>query len=340
MFKKLLVSAAVVATLAGCGKQDLCPSSTRVELQEATVVGVDSTSKKVIVLPVDMNFKDVAGDKLKSVLLDSIESQVYATGTEIVDRKLASKLKKEIKLAEQSGHYNVSGVPVAQFAVITEITSSELSKDFRESYVTEMKDLISGKKKKVRIPAKCSFEVEVKANAKVVTLPEMKVLERFTIQGDESLTSETNNSSCPINKASYTSLASKAASEAVAYSNSIKKMFASSGRVLELRQCEAGSMVKISMGKNKKIVPKMAIDFLSQEVVDNGDGTTEVETRDYAEGTVVNNKHAVSEKYSWVMIDEDDALKVQKGDKVKVNAEVQCSWTDPECLIQETAKKF
>lgn len=313
MLKQSAVALGLTVVLAGCSTLNpdkLCLPDQAVSIPDAAVPTKSSADRKVIVLPVDFEFKDSAQKKLQSVIRNSLESQVESTGAHLVDRKLADKLKGEIKLAEQSGRYNKKGVPIADLAVLTEVTSSDLSYSHAEAYTWEDK-----KGKKHHVPAKCSYKVEVNAIAKVVTLPEMSLVKRIELSGNQHLTTESRKSDCPISNAAYEGLASKAAAEAVEYNPQIKNLFAATAPVLELRQCEVGSMVKIGVGSDKKVAPRSTVAF--SKIMKNSEG--ELETFAVGEGKVVNiPDHGIKPKYSWVAIEEETALKIQKGDAAKV----------------------
>ncbi|MEK6214583.1 MAG: hypothetical protein N2B00_10890, partial [Vibrio fluvialis] len=194
MLKQTAVALGVSVILSGCVStiDPVCMPDSTVPMAKADVMAKSSEDRKVIVLPVDMDFKDSAQKKMQATMRHALESQVVETGTQLVDRKLANKLKSEIKLAEQSGRYNTKGVPIADYAVLTEITGADLSSSFRESYSYKTK---KGKTK--HVPAKCSFEVDVNAIVKVVSLPDMTVVKRIDIHGDKTSSSEMNNSKCP-----------------------------------------------------------------------------------------------------------------------------------------------
>ncbi|XAW89666.1 hypothetical protein ABDK09_08205 [Vibrio sp. CDRSL-10 TSBA] len=313
MFKPTAVALGVSLLLSGCklmGEDAICTPDTAVPIAQADVAAKSSEDRKVIVLPVDMEFKDSAQKRIQSVVRNSLESQVIETGTQLVDRKLANKLKSEIKLAEQSGRYNTKGVPIADYAVLTEITSSDLTASFSESYTYKNK---KGETK--RVPSKCSFEVDVNAIVKVVSLPDMALVKRIDISGDETSTTETRDSRCPISPAGYKGLAAKAAAEAVEYSGDIKELLAAQATVMELRQCETGSMVKIGVGSDKNVQPNDEVTFST--IMKNAAG--EQETFNVGEGEVVNNpQHGIKQKYSWVNIDEETALKLHIGDAAKI----------------------
>ncbi|PSV48920.1 hypothetical protein [Photobacterium indicum] len=332
MFKKTLLATILLTTLSGCvttGPERVCTPDTKVAIETADVKTPSTENLKVIVLPVDAEFKDSSNTKVKSVLRNDLEAQIAHSGANLVDRKLANKLKNEIKLAEQSGRYNSKGVPIADYAILTEIISTDLSKSYKEAYTYENKD---GETK--RVPAKCSYKVDIKAIAKVVSLPSMELVKRIELTGDESITTETRSSKCPISSAQYTGLASKAAAESVSYTHDLKKMLAPSASILELRQCTEGSMVKIAMGTNKKVTP--GIDVAFSKSMKNDDG--EVETFALGEGTVVSiPEHGIKAKYSWVSVDKELAKKVQKGNIAKIIPE-ECSFIDIECQAKEWMK--
>lgn len=336
MFKQSAVALGLTTLLSGCmmtGPDAICTPDTVVNIPQAEVPAKNSEEIKVIVLPVDLDFKDSAKNKLQSVVRNALETHVTDTGTQLVDRKIANKLTKEIKLAEQSGRYNTKGVPIADYAVITEITSSDLSYKHTEAHTAT--NLLTGKD--MFVPARCKFDVDFTAVAKIVTLPDMALVKRIELKGDESMTTDTNKSDCPISNATYEGLASKAAAEAVNYSSELKSLLAASAPIMELRQCEAGSMVKIAIGSDKNVQPNAKVAF--SKILKNSEG--ELETFAVGEGTVVNiPDHGIKAKYSWVGIDEETALKVQKDDAAKLVHDSACSGLlDLECHTQETMKK-
>jgi len=326
MFKKGAVALGLSIVLAGCATDPdrICFPDQAVAIPEASVPAKTSEELKVIVLPVDFEFKDSAQKKIQSAIRNSLEGQVVSTGTRLVDRKLANKLKGEIKLAEQSGRYNSKGVPIADLAVLTEVTSSNLSYSFSEadSYTDD-----DGKTH--RIPAKCRFKVEVDAIAKVVSLPDMSLVKRIKLHGYDTRSTETNRSNCPISNAGYAGLASKAATEAVDYNLELKSLLAPTAQVLELRQCEEGAMVKIGVGSNKNIQPNAEVAF--SKIIKNSSG--ELETFSIGEGEVVDIENdGIKPNYSWVGIDEEVALKIQKGDAAKITPE-GCPLLDLKCTL-------
>lgn len=319
MLKQTTVAMGVSLMLSGCismGPDAICPPDSAINLADAEVQAKPNKDVKVIVLPVSMDFDDAAQNRMQSVIRHTLENQIVETGTQLVDRKLANSLKNEIKLAEQSGRYNTSGVPIADYAVLTDITSADFSTSFSEasSYTNK-------KGETTYTPASCHYNFDVVATIKIVSLPDMALLKRIEIKGDNSASTEMNNSRCPISEGGYKSLASKAAEEAVKYNSELRTMMAAKAPVLEVRQCKEGIMAKVAMGSEKNVQPKDTIAF--SKILKNSDG--ELETFAVGEGTVVNiPTHGIKPEYSWVGIDEETSLKLRKGDLATI-VPAQCS---------------
>ncbi|CDT36226.1 hypothetical protein AB4517_03535 [Vibrio sp. 10N.222.52.C3] len=335
MLKKTLMASAVITGLTGCViKEDVvCTPDTRVDIETAEIQIPSSENMKVVVLPVDIDFENSASKKIQSAMRNAIETQIDETGANLVDRKIANKVKGEIKLAEQSGRLSTKGVPIADYAIITEVTHADLSTSFSERRTYKNDD-----GETVEIAPSCSYDFDVEAVAKVVVLPSMEVVKRIKLEGDEYSSTETNNSRCPVSNATYGSMAAKAAAEAVNYSTELNKMLAASAPVLEMRQCEAGTQVRIAMGKNQKIKP--GADILFSNAMKSMEGETEIHP--IGEGYVVNNEqNAVTNKYSWVVIDEEVSLKVKQGTISKVDASsIDCPLLDPSCHVENLKNEF
>ncbi|MEJ2763808.1 hypothetical protein VV869_07480 [Photobacterium sp. MCCC 1A19761] len=325
MRKTVIYSAIMMATLSGCqltSVAEVCPASTRVDLAQAEVPAVGSANAKVLVIPANIEFDDHAKARIQKAITSSIEDQIDEAGRQIVDRKTALKLKDEIILAEQSGRYNTKGIPVADYAVITDINYANFSKHFSEASTTI--DLDGNLK---YVPPACRFEAEVKANTRIVTLPDMKTVENIQFVGSEYQSTETRNSSCPFSKEQYQGLVTEAAKNAILRNDKLKNILAPSGSVVEMRQCEVGTMVKVDMGSDNGVTPDWEMKFVTREKVAKVDGDGfEIETHGYGEGTVVNNaEHGIKPNYSWVVIDEEMAPKVRRGDTVKASFENLCN---------------
>ncbi|ABV88042.1 hypothetical protein [Shewanella pealeana] len=325
MLNKTVVALSVSLLLGACASspENVCHPNTMVNIETSDVPTIKSGDKQYIVLPIDINFEESAADKLKATLINQLETQLINSGVKVVDRNLARKLQTEIKLAEQSGRYNTKGVPIADFAIITEVTKSELSKSHNETRYYENKD---GETKK--IPASCDYRVEFAAITKVVSLPNMALIKRIELRGNDSFSTETTNSRCPISEAQYSGLALASAIESIEHDGELKELLAPSAPVLELRHCDSGPMVKIGMGSKTNIQPDTEVSFAN--AIKNSEG--EIETFAVGEGDVVDiPMHGIKPEYSWVMINEETALKIKKGDEARIVPKRCSSYLDLEC---------
>ena len=103
--------------------------------------------------------------------------------------------------------------------------------------------------------------------------------------------------------------------------------------VLEMRHCEARYSSSLSYWQaNQKVQPGVLIFNIRKCISSRLEGETEIHP--IGEGYVVDNEiNAVTDKYSWVVIDEKTSLKVKKGTMGKVDASGinMPTWKDFEC---------
>ncbi|MFA0083790.1 hypothetical protein AB4383_17440 [Vibrio breoganii] len=314
MYKKTAVALGLASILTGCVTplpESVCTPDTRLDIETADVPVTPIEDRKVIVLPVEIEFDDVASQRISAAMRTNLETQVRKSGAKVIDRKVANKLKSEIQLAEQSGRYNTTGVPIADVAIMTEITASDFKSKFNEA--SEGTNILTGDP--MIIPANCQYEMKLTAVAKVVSLPDMTLIKQVELTGDQKGRSDTRNSECRVTESIYNSYASKTALEAVNMNTDLRNLLAPTAPVLEIRQCTAGTMAKVGLGHKHQIQGEAAIKF--SQLMKNDDG--EVETFAVGEGTVLDISNGISSKYSWVSIDEETALKLKKGHAAKVH---------------------
>lgn len=329
MSKKLLLAASITTVLTGCmstpAPEGVCHSSTAINIPQSEVKVKTSQGKKAIVLPVDVA-RGVDNPSIMSTAFQHrLESQVDHSGAKLVDRSLAGKLKQEIKLAEESGRFNTSGVAIADYAVLAEVTSASLKYSFDDE---EYKTDDDGDTK--YYPAECTFTGEVEGIVKVVELPSMEVVKRIELSSYEVSIFEQDrpDSDCPISNGQYTRIMQEAAKNAVNRSDDLKNQLAPSGVVEELRQCdEYGTMVRVNMGTTLGIRPEQVVEISSVEQVTSPDGNEEVEFYSLGQGKVSEkeNRQGLKARYSWVGIDPENALKIQRGDFVEARYDSGCN---------------
>ncbi|WP_256384020.1 hypothetical protein [Photobacterium toruni] len=313
---RLLISTTILLMVSGCsfGPNHICRPDEAISMGSAEIPVKRPGDIKVSILDVDIQNPDKAYLVLKSTMKTMLEGQVVDSGSVLVDRSLARKLKRDVQLAEQSGRYSTKGVPVANYVVVSEVTSSDLSTQFNKSrsYTDSDGDTHY-------TPASCDYDVDVKAVLKVLSIPDMTLVKRIEIKGNADNSKETNNSNCPVTVGRYIGLAQSAVENAVKVSRDLKELLAPNGPTLELRQCDSYNMVKVGIGSNRHIMPDTKISFI--QMLRNTEG--EIETFTIGKGKVVDiPRDGIKPNYSWVTVDDEIALKIRKGDKAQ--AEVPC----------------
>ncbi|MGS0826728.1 hypothetical protein ACVBIO_13030 [Shewanella sp. 0m-8] len=324
MFKKAFVALAVLTAVTGCKSTgpNVCSASTRVELPVSDHVVKGTASTKVIIFEPDLKVDTTTAKNITASFHQSLTKQIDKTGSKIVDRSLAKKLKSELQIAEASGKYSSEGVPVADFAIFTDIGVANFSREFKAAH--EAYDPI--KDKRVRVAASCNFKATIEASTRAVSLPDMLTLDQIQFEGDSDFSFDTSNSRCPISKDQMSSMIAEAAKYAVTRNDDLKNLLAPRAGVVEMRQCDAGTMVRIDMGSRHGVEPEWEVDFITHEKVTNYAGEIEIETSGYGEGEVINNaEHGIKPNHSWVIIDNDMAGKVKSGDTVKVKFKDACN---------------
>lgn len=324
MLKRIIVSLAVLATLTGCQStgQHVCSASTRVELPESNHVVNGTSNTKVVVFEPELKLDTKTAKRITASFHQALIQQIDVTGSQIVDRDLAKKLKTELQIAEASGRYSSEGVPIADYAIFTDIGVANFSREFQAAHTSY--DPIADKH--IYVAAACDFKATIEASTRTVSLPDMITMEQIQFVGDQSFSFDTTNSRCPISQDQINSMIAKAAKYAVTRNDDLKNLLAPRASVVEMRQCDTGTMVRIDMGSKNGVMPEWEVDFITHEKVTNYAGDIEVETSGYGEGVVINNaEHGIKPNHAWVIIDNDMAGKVKRGDTIKVKFESTCN---------------
>ncbi|NRD71889.1 hypothetical protein HQQ94_01235 [Shewanella sp. VB17] len=322
MLKKTLATLATLGVITGCQSTvtNVCPSSTRVEIPMSSHPVKGSANTKVVIFEPEMKFNNTLSERVGASLFQALAKQISNAGSKIVDRSLVSKLKTEIQITEASGRFSEDGVPIADFAIYTDIGLANFTRNFSEARSWTEDGVFYS------IPASCRFNAEVEASTRAISLPSMQTLKRIQFKGDDSLSVETRDSRCLIPQTEIEGMIAKAAKHAVERSDVLKNLFAPRGAVIEMRQCDAGSMVKVDMGSNQGVQPGWTVSFTTHEKVADLNGGYEIETHGYGTGEAINNaEHGIKPKYSWISLDKDVAMKVKRGDTAKAKFENACN---------------
>jgi hypothetical protein len=242
----------------------------------------------------------------------AIEKELNESATEVVDRKIASLLSNELKLAELNGTGSYSGPQVAQYAVRGQINSAEYA-------VTKSAQLISKLfRNKNDIPVRYDHKVKVGGTIKVYELPSLRMLTAINVTG----TASESDSETGENDVTRAALLKTAIEYAISdQSHELKNYFAPKGYVAEGRANALQSMFKVLMGRGQGVKFGHYVAFYSprKKQAEVMTGKAPVEEIQVAQGWIADN---VSEDVSWVVVDDKEAAgRVRLGDYVKVRYE-------------------
>lgn len=331
MLKKATIAAAVLSLTACMSDPDvICLPQTKVAIPDAEIPVNASANTKVAILPVEVDFKDAAASKVAVKLRDTIEHEVRRTGAKLLDRKLADKLAKEISIAEGNNETstNTSATASSTIVIAAEINSIDYNSEFAEGYYTPSKNILTGKVSKKWVEPTCSYDVSVKTSIKLVDRATGNVIDNFDLDGDKVEVKDTRSSKCNISVNEYATMATEAVTESLTDDASLRNALAPSAPILELRQCDEGSMVLVKMGKNLHIAPSTPVQFFRL----SEDSDHEITPTMYGTGEVVSVPGAgITKTKAWVVIDDDLAKEVQKGDKAQIKFNNCDSLLDLEC---------
>ena len=324
MNKKLLV-VAISATLglSGCmqTKENISEYSD-VSMIKADILptkeSLAGAKQKIVIFPADTSNSPLAkSSHAGTAISTALETHLAEVGVEIVDRNIANKLKKELALAESKGKSQYNGPDIANYAITGSISNASIASKFtaRRSYTND-----DGKTSVT--PAYCRFTASVSANLKLYKLPGLAYSKTITTDDKSSFSTDTSNSRCPISNASAADLIQKAAKEGVEGNRAeFQNFFAPKAYVLERKVSGDKSLFKISAGKNFGFMPESTITFYNLEVKANPlTGDVAVEEYEVVKGTVTAN--LISDKFAWILVDDEHADQVKLGDYVKVKYEV------------------
>ena len=248
---------------------------------------------------------------------------------ELVDRKAAEKLKKEVALAEISKSGSYKGPQVADYAISGNILNASFNKKYKSGLI-----IPDGQGGWIKIPASFNYSSDVSGNLKIYEIPSMKVIKDFEFSGIESRKEDvkTNNNVTiggifefggqkaeGLNRDDgLVRNAGKDAIENIA--PEIKNFFAKKAFILEKRVLKKKVIFKISAGKKDGLKKGDEFEIIGKyEIVNPLTKKSEIEERIIVSGKVSNQ---IDPKSSWIIIDDKDAVnQIRLGDMVKFKYE-------------------
>jgi hypothetical protein len=289
---------------------------------------LEGKAAKVVVFSLDENDNQVATQSgLGNSVANNIENVISQNRlAELVDRKAANKLQKEISLAEMNKTGSYKGPLVADYAVSGSISNAGFTKKYSDgsTYLNPKTGTM------VNIPPKFTYSSDVAGNLKVYELPSLAVVESIEFSGNKSRTENVQQDGgfklgaiqLGGQQVKGTerddNLVRKAGEDAIDdIKVDIKNFFAKKGYILEKRVYENKSIFKITLGSLDGIKHGDKFEIIGQYEVENPiTNQAEIERRIIGTGTVTDK---IDPKNSWVIVDDEKAINsVRLGDSVKM----------------------
>ncbi len=289
---------------------------------------LEGKAPKVVVFALDQNENEVATQTgLGESLANNVENVLGKNRLgEIVDRKAAIKLEKEIQLAEMKKTGSYKGPIVADYAISGAISNA----GFTSKYSSGTSYYNPQSRQFVSIPPKYTYSADVAGNIKIYELPSLTVVQSIEFAGkkarSEAVQQEGGVSLGGLQiggkKVEGTkrddNLVRKAGEDAInEIEVEIKNFFAKKGYILEKRVLDNKSIFKISLGSDDGLKQDDKFEIIGQYESQNPiTNEIEVERKIIATGSV---SDLIDPKTSWVVI--DDAKKaeaIRLGDSLKI----------------------
>lgn len=245
---------------------------------------------------------------------------------ELIDRKVAKKLEKEILLSQMnnsSSSYN--GPKVANYAVSGTISNAGYNKKYTAGAM-----LYSKERGLYKTPAKFKYSSNVSGNVKIYEVPSMTVIENFEFSGFASRSENIQKNGgvsiagiidIGVDKAKGLdrddSLVRKAGQNAIdQVSTAVKNALAKRGYILEKRVLKKKVIFKVSLGSKDGIKHGDRFDIIGKFEIENPlTNEIEIENRILASGRVADK---INPKFSFVVLDKKESNdRVRLGDTVK-----------------------
>ena len=283
---------------------------------------------KIAVFDLDENGNQVASQAgLGSAMARNIENILTKNRlAQLVDRKAAEKLQKEITLAELKKTGAYKGPQVADYAVSGAISNA----GFTNKYSSGSTYVDPKTRSLITVPPKFTYKSDVSGNIKVYELPSMAVVENIEFAGNKAR-SENVQQKGGVSFGGLQiggeqakgndrddNLVRRAGEDAIDnISEDIRNALAQKGYILEKRVYEKKTIFKVSLGSSNGVQHGDKFEISGQYENENAiTGKVEVERRIIAQGQVTDK---IEEKACWVVV--DDAKKVEQirlGDMVKL----------------------
>lgn len=289
---------------------------------------LEGKAPKVVVFEFDeANIETAKQADLGNTIAKSVEGVLASNRlAEIVDRKSASKLQKEVQLAEMNKTGAYKGPRIADYAISGAISNADYSSKYSSgsTYINPRNGQV------ISIPPKYIYSSNVAGNIKIFELPSLQVVEAIEMKG-KNVRSENVQTNGGLSlggikiggddvagQSKDDGMVRKAGQDAIEEaSTDIKNFFAKKGFIMEKRVFDNKTIFKINIGSIDGVKHGDKLEITSQFEVENPiSGKTEIERRIIASGKV---SQLIDPKSSWIILDDkDQESAIRLGDAVKL----------------------
>lgn len=319
--RSLIVSGMALALLGGCATNTITPPDQWpvVELEDATVMpspaqlqDINRRTKVVVMQPTESPAARGAG--LPEVASAALEALFGAGGVEVVDRRVADKLDKELKLIEiqgKQGSGSYDGPQVADYAITVVMGTATWGSTFNAA-VTLPPDKKTGKV--TTIPASYTYSGKSTMTLRVYQLPSLRLVASLPAEGTTSVSGQ----NVPAPQAQAASLMRAATEDGIIGKKAeVLNIFAPRGYISERRAKDKKNIFRalISKATGAKTGDEVEIVSLRSSV----DPLTKRQLVDQTQVATGRISNVINEDSSWVIVDDEKAAaSVRRGDIIKV----------------------
>lgn len=293
-----------------------------------TTENLEGKAPKVVVFEFDeANIDSAKQADLGNTIAKSVEVVLSKNRlAEIVDRKSAVKLQKEVQLAEMNKTGAYKGPRIADYAISGGIANA----DFASKYSSGTTFINPKDRQVITIPPKYTYTSNVSGNIKIFELPSLQVVETIEMKGKNVRSENVHNDGgitfggIKIGGTDVTGvqrddgMVRKAGEDAIDEASiDLQNFFAKKGYILEKRSLDKKSIFKINIGSTDGIKHGDKFEVIGQFEVENPiSGKSEIERRIISSGQV---SQIIDPKNCWIVLEnkDQDSL-VRIGDMVKI----------------------
>ncbi|WP_027588859.1 hypothetical protein [Pseudomonas sp. RL] len=251
--------------------------------------------------------------RVGSTIASEIEKYLAATNVELVDRKLANKLRKELALAEMHGKAEYQGEQVADFAILGVVSQAAAGAQF-----TEGKRFVDNKGNTVTIAPSCKYNGDVAGSVRIYKMPSMRPVTTEELSGSTYSSEDVRYSGdCALSQTGAEQFARNAATRAVErMRTNLQNQFAPTGYVIEQRVSKDQVAVKVTLGGKHGIKQGDTVEITNVTRMNNPlTNQTSIETFSLGTARVSNQ---IGSESAWILVEEEIAEKIRIGQPVRL----------------------